>query len=723
MHANSRFSSALILGLIMLTLFGCSETTKQADPLPELTSIAHFPYVQGDSIYTFNPELGTSDVLANSDTGLIIALDTDVSKSEKIDNENNVEIEVFTHTATAEYIAYANKQTLHLIDLNTRYDHEIFSFKEDKKFDPVSQTLVDAEESYICDIQKSIVLDEETRLEKKILYKDELKLYVKTSLQEDCTESEEAPFSYWQINIEESSATYTRRRTILKEHTHKHTHVHDHSDSDHDHEHSDELIQQDKADLNNNLLINHEHEHESHTHDFVYGPDHFHDFLTKSEVDAVHNAPIDKEIKTYQEIQFETHPILKGQKTTIESIDEALMYSGMPVVDIRNRNFGYIGLNSSTNTYKFYSIDLDTFKKSFLWELSNENFTNTNKSILTLSDLEKMTPRYNRLSNFQYVGEDILVLSNNQLIYFTLTELFDDDESETRELSVSNPAFISLLDDPPLEERMKYNAQSKRAAIIENMDVWEIEFAEEGQSTKTLIKRYNEPNLITLSASFIGDELFVEKIFEDAGIIETSMTSLHTSGLEDQTLIQRTVDKIITQKLDTDILITRSDNFSQILSTTHFGPDFNNPFFTDLDNSLWTLNSTDYRGYTEKNIITFLRSDDNPDLANSIEAPKLFILDKIIDITVEDDDDNSSDNEFPEGFNGVGEDFGFVRQAITGASKVVIFSDLYGFIEVQNIDETSSTYFFSNEKSSFNFDNEFKEMKLLDPSNTTETSE
>lgn len=699
MSVKHCFSIASVLGLLLLSA-ACSETTKQAEPLPDLITKAYFPFVRDNAIYTFDPVSGDSELLAESETGMIIALDTDLSRSDKRVNEVNVEEEFFNHTSTAEYYVYANKQTLHLYDLNTRYDHQLFSFNEDQKYDPESQSFIDAEPSYICDIQKSVILDEETRVVRTVLYKDELKVYVKTSLQEDCLDDPEN-FDYWQINIEESDETFQIRRRILKEHTHKHDHFHDHDDNqyqyqgDHSHDHTDEFIEAIEATGEIFDPNDHEHEH-THTHDFVYGEDHYHDFLTKEEVDAVHNDPVGNDIKTYQEVQFETHPILVGKKTTVESINEALMYTGKPVVDISKRTFGYLGLNSQTNTYHFYSVNLDSFEKRPLWSMTSDDFTNTNRPNLALSDLEKATPKFNRCTNFEYIDDHVLISSNNKLFYFTLTELFDDDENQARQAAITTPVFTSAVNTPALNERRKYNANNSRMVIVEGMDIWSIDFLTERPFTKQLIKRYNEANLNSVNAAYLGSELLVHKHFEELGTSEQALTILQQTGLEDQTLIPKTEDELSLQTLDTDILMTRYDSIDQTLSATHYGANFTSLFLDSLIDALWAEDSVDYRNYNEENVITLLHSPFLNASPFTIETPTLYFFDQ-----------QNMDNL------GLGEDFGLIPQEVAKAHQVVIYDNLYGLIEVEDSNNNFSTYFFSNSKNAFNFDNQFKIMKEL----------
>ena len=340
MNAKSRFLATTLAYVLIATLYGCSKSTKEAEALPELISAVNFPFIKNDTIYSFNPETGDSEALATAETGLILALDTDESNKETDDEDN----EFFAHSIEAEYFVYANKQTLHIYDINTRKDHQIYDFKNDISFDPESQKITTKTNNYICDIQKIVTWDEDTRLSKIVLYKDELGVYVKTSNLSDCSDPT-GIYNYWQIIIKTMDETFTIRRNTLLTHTHINRHFHDHDDENyplaasHKHEHT---LKKGEPDKNGEEFDpnDHDHKHE-HDHDFLFEDTHPHDFLSKEEVDAVHN-----DLRN-QKIIFETHPLFIGKKTTLESIDEALMYSGKPVIDTANRRFGYLGFNTT----------------------------------------------------------------------------------------------------------------------------------------------------------------------------------------------------------------------------------------------------------------------------------------------------------------------------------------------------------------------------------------
>jgi hypothetical protein len=680
MNAKSIFSATTIAYIVIITLSGCSKSTKEAEALPEIISAIDFPYISNNTLYSFNPENGDSELLAVFDTGLILALDTDESTSDLDDNN----AQNFIHSVGAEYFAYANQQTLHVYDVQTRKDHQVYDFKNDIIFDPETQKIQARTNRYICDIQKIVTWDDEARLSKSVLYKDEFGVYVKTSSIDDCSDIS-GSFDYWQINFEESSEDFSIRRKTLLEHSHKHAHIHDHNDEDyefadlHNHEHSLE---------NGELENNHEHGHK-HTHDFLFEDSHIHNLLTKDEVDSVHNS------FRNQEVKIETHPLFIGKKTSLTSIDEALMYSGRPVIDLPSRKFGYLGLNTKEQSYKFYSVKTETLKKALLWELPNDSFDllENNYASLNLSDLEKLSPKSNRFSTFRYINSDILISVKNKIIFFTLEELFDDDKAKAREARIATPLFTSNISNPKLSSRIKYNSINKKMVITENKDIFSIDFSTDLLEEVKLIKRFNEPNLVNLESTYISDNILVEKNFLNQDITQSSIVLLQETGLEDLTVLTKTLNSISTINLVNETLINLSDANFQTRSAEYFSDTLITPL--RFDDSIWSLDSVDYRTFEQIDVASIFSSDVSFfNEQNSIIKPKLYLFDE---------------NE-P---NGQGEDFGSVPQDIIGASRVIIFTDLYGIVEVTNTDSTTSMYFFSNQESSFNFDNQYKNMKLL----------
>lgn len=701
-NAKFSFFVAAIISAFVSTLSGCSESTKEAKPLPDIISKVHHPYIKGNALFSFEPESGESEKLIESELGMFLALDTD--KSNPVSNENGSE--TFENTSSAEYFIAANKQTLHLYDLNTRKEHLIFSFKDDLVVLAENNELTPAPESYICDIQKVITLDEDARLGKVILYKDELKVYVKTSYNSDCTSNNQA-YTYWQIDIINSQEeTYTIRRKTLLEHSHDHTHFHDHNDpnyalaDEHNHEH---ILETGEPDLNNNGMEfdqnNHEHTH-SHLHDFIYSDDHFHEHLTKEEIDATHNSP------RYQQITFETYPVLTGKQTSLEGIDEALMYSGKPVVDVENRVFGYIGLNTKENSYKFYSVieSNQIIKKELLWTLKSDLFSNIDTQIDPLSSLEKLVGAYNRRSNFIYANKSIVLTAKDKLLYFTFEELFDDDEAEAREQRLLSPIFTSANDFGNTQSNFEYNSLRNTMVIVEDLKVWFVDFTEDSFSSPQFVKDFslnnNSQNIPSaIKAEFFNGEIIVTKYFESNSNVMTSIISLQKRGLESNTIVPKTNNTIASTLVSfrTTIDSQETKNNKVIISINDSGNSTLDSIILDeissvssgfVSDTIYIPNALDFR--TVSDITPYLQSDYMQLSPNSLRSPNLYLA-----------RDNTVEN------------FGEVPDEVTQVKRAVIFDDIYGLVEIVDTDNVENLYFFTIGRTSYNLDNEFKYMKKL----------
>ena len=676
-HRSSLSVLTLFLVCLIMLTSGCSETTKQAPSPDKLVFPVYFPLIENANLYSLENsiEYGVAakenqenileqKLLLTSPTGLILALDTDQSAK---DTEGS--IETFIHTPLPEYIAYAKKHTLHIYDLNTRFDHQVYSFETDEFFEAQQQS--DKSPTwFICDIQKVITWDEESRLSKKVLFKDELAVYVKTSSQEDCSAPVEG-FKFWQINIETSTnddETFTIRRRILKEHSHNHKHFHDHDNendelfAEHDHQHTLEEGELDEDGLPF-VSNNHKHKH-THSHDFVYGPEHAHELLTQEEKDEEHNDPRN------HEIEFETHPKLIGKRTTITSIDEALMYSGTPVIDIAARNFGYLGLNSTDEAFKFYSVNFDTLEKKLLWSQHDENLAGLTNHPMKQADWKTLVPAYNRPLNFLNVNNGIAIFANALLFNFSLESIFDDDATETIAQSLSNPLFSSNVISYPISQRSQYNPVEHKMVIVEDKQLWLIDF-NTTPPIPTLIKTYNEPNLYSLFAQPMGGNIMVTKDFSENELITSSITTIQENGLEINTLLAKTPDtlRVIPQRDESLVTIIDSDNGS--ISAKYFLNNFGSPIPVLLE-TMWVNRSFDYRDNVETQIIAQLSSNNLPIIPGTIEQPSVYIL---------DNEDSA----------GRGEKITEIPDAAQSASGLVIFNEFYSIVEYTNSENILTT--------------------------------
>ena len=681
-HRRSLSVLTLFLSCTLLLTSGCSETTKEAPPLDEIIFPVSFPYIENSSLYSIESDshfglaaeegdsLDASEIpeyklLFDAPSGLILALDTDQSTKSTEDG-----VDAFEHTFMPEYIAYAKAQTLHIYDLNTRHDHQVFSFEQDEFFEP-SEANDQSLPNFICDIQKVITWDEDSRLSKRELFKDELAVYVKTSSADDCTEPDDG-FQFWQINIEESTKKrdeFTIRRKVLKEHTHEHRHFHDHDNPDdelfdkHSHQHA---LEKDEFDEDSQEFFDpndHKHKHK-HSHEFIYGPEHEHEQISQAEIDAVHNDPKNHEVK------FETHKGLFGKKTTITSIDEALMYSGTPVIDLAAMEFGYLGLNSKENAYKFYQVNLDTLEKRLLWTLTSEHFTDLINTHSSLVDWRALVPKYSRPASFQTLNGNIGIYANQKLFYFPIESLFDDDASEIREQILANPLFSSSISSPALNERTHYNQANKIMSIIEDNQIWLIDF-NETPALAILWKTINESNLDSLEAHMMQSGVLTVKRFTENDIPMFSITAIQSDGLENRTIIPRSSNKITLTYLQGEAFANIIDQTDQTLKARHL-PNTSGTLPPELLNTLWVEESLDYRNNTETKIISQLSSDFLNSIPETIEQPGLYILNK---------------NE-P---NRRGEFIMEVSESVKHATGLVIFNKFYSLLEYRNSENTITT--------------------------------
>lgn len=691
MTNNTRAYIWIILASLILGTLGCSETTKEAEPLPDLIQSVKFPYINNNTLSSFNPETGELITLDTYNNNLILALDTDKSKK-KTDNTTTIS---FDHTTTPEFFVYAKEQSLHIFDLENNKSHKIYSFANEKVFDPNTNQISKATNSFICDIQKVVIWDDEAKTARKELFKDELSVFVKTSLNENCSDNPDS-YNYWKINIVEDKDEYTLRRKVLLEHTHKHQHFHDHDDENYEyadlHKHV-HILKADEKDENGQNFDpnNHTHSH-THTHDFVYGHEHQHDFLSKEEVDEIHDNP------KYHEIKYETYPKLIGKKTTLVSIDEALMYSGKPVIDKTNRRFGYLGFNTSESSYKFFMVNPESeeFRYTELWELHNENFDINND--FSLTNLERLSNKDNRLQNFDYIDSNIWITANNKIYYFTLEEIFDDDKIEEREYRIEHPLFTSSIMEPSLSNRAKYNEENKSFLITEGLDVWRVDLTKGPISEPHLVRRHIESTLQSIDTYDLSGKIAIQKHFIENSETQTSLVLTENDGLENLTVIPKTQFQINTLSLKNTLLFNSIENNSEYKFADYYI--LGSSSTTRLNESVWGLDAIDYRELTEESVITLLTSETTPAFFGSIASPILYLFD--LDESL-----------------GQGEAFGYIPEDLTSANKIIFLNEMYGIINITNIEGEEKDYFFSNLKSSFNFDNEYKVMKLLSP----ETSE
>lgn len=681
---KSTHGQSILLYLLaswMVFLSGCSETTKEAEPQPDIVFPVTFPLINDSKLYSVeaNAHFGlpakdgnssayqlSEELLLEIPTGLLLTLDTDPSDKSSVDG-----VDTFTNTALPEYLAYvdADKQTLRLYDLDTRHNHELYSFTND----PLIKTEIQINEDedvtfiyeidrFICDIQKVVTWDDEARLAKKVLFKDELAVYVKTSTISDCSQPQEG-FEYWQINIVESSEEpFKIRRKTLKQHTHEHRHLHDHDNPDYEyadlHNH-DHLLEEGERDENGEPFNPKDHTHKhTHTHDFIYSFQHEHEHLSQDEIDAVHNDTLN------HEVVIESHPFLIGRKTTFTSLDEALMYSGEPVIDLDARTFGYLGLNGTESAFKFFEVNLDTLEKRLLWSAQSENLSNTINTPWKNTNWHALVPRQNRFINYSDINGYIVVATHKNLFVFTKDNLFDDDAVEERANSLASPLFTSSYSDPRIWNRTHYNDENHKMVIAENNQVWQVDF-EEAVPKAALLKTFNDTNLVSIEAKMMASEIMVIKRFENNETTFTSITAIQESGIEVGTILNKTEDSIsVFNQGPNSFLNIRSSDPDQQLSARFLLSDFGSPFSL-LTDTLWLQNTLDYRSMLEKQLVSQISSENLSAIPGTLEEPEIYLF-EIIPTPSR------------------GENIGNIPDAVRDVSSLVLFNDQYTILEYQN---------------------------------------
>ena len=207
--------TALTLALL-LTLIGCSDSsTISTIAPPQFVPEVTYPFIDDNILYEFDPTLnddnldntGTSKStqLVGSANELIISIDTDQSTF-KEDEEGNI---YQAHSALPEYVAFTQENSLFLYDLETRYTHLLYDFtaasnpNNDPENDPET----------ICDLQKSVTVDEESFNQNEILFKDELLVYVQASSSGDCTQT--TLNAFYAIKITESATDTFEIRQLV----------------------------------------------------------------------------------------------------------------------------------------------------------------------------------------------------------------------------------------------------------------------------------------------------------------------------------------------------------------------------------------------------------------------------------------------------------------------------------------------------------------------------
>jgi len=707
MNLTTSLTNVLTPCLFVLCLTACSESKTPSETLPDMVERVSFPYFKNFTLFGFNPLSGETEELVSSNKSLMITLDIDTSETESSESEDNEES--ITHSPLPEYVIYVRDQSLYLYDLETRYSHTLLSFAADN-----TNTI----DSYICDLRKVITLDDFARKDKKVLYKEEKKVYIKTSELEDCS-GDAASFTYLQINIEESpTETFQARRIVLNEHKHKHTHDHDHEG---DHEHTHTLGTDEPDPDNNNSPFDpsfHAHEH-THTHDLdLFGDLDVHQYLTNEEINEAHNNTINTSILKndviYQEVKFETHKVLVGK---IRPAEPALMYAGRPIVDIENEQFGYLGFDPIEAAYKFYYIrDIITLEKELLWQVSDEEFLTQPISPSPLIDSEILSATTNRPSNYVILNDGLVLEHNWKVIKFNLADLFDDDTDTERDFSLSNPIFTRTEEASYKKANMHYNTGTNKIAIEDNGNIYQLDNAD--LSSPTLLRQLGS-DILDIKIKQLNDDIFVEKIFE---INESSYTAISNSTSLERTLFSRNSDKHSFTYLDNELFISYFDAPSNSLKADALNNSLNYSFDEPENNAFWALTEDLLQSYETSEYIALVTSGDDTEQASDLTTlsnPNIYTFNPQLPSNPGPDFVPDLDLDLTSlGQGNYGTLIGEIDSDIYAVKKIMILNKYYGFVELYESafdaeNDTPKAYFFPPETSSVNLNDSFGGMKLM----------
>jgi hypothetical protein len=561
---------ALLLGWIF-AITGCSEANKTIEPLPPLVEDLSFPFLHDGALYELDPLEGTQSkvqssaafekdrIWIESPENLIIFLDTDQSVEVKTEDDSELK-----HTVLPEYAIFSRDASIYIFDLHTRKANKLITLTN-------SDT---GSDEVICDLREVVTIDEESLTSDIILYKNEEKVYVKTSVS-DCAQE---PFNYYQINIvSDPDNSFEVIRHTLSEHDHLSKHEHDHDNTHtHNHAHESGEIGDDGLPFDQN---NHLHSHK-HSHELQFGDLSEHKYLSKEEIDAVHDD------KANIEIEFEQHQELIGRKRIS---NEALMYSDHPIVDFSNNEFGYLGFDQSNNSYEFYSTDLDTLQKTLVWTLELDDI-----DVPALSSPREISPRNNLAVQFSYVGNSILFLHNKSLVLLPLLALFDDDQEIERESRFENPLYTFEEDD-----RFSYSFSSSSQAIFirDGNKILQITDLSLNGSAE-LIKTYPSDQIENITLFEYSSLLSIKKDFhfddKESNLTLSSVVGLSLEQNLETTIINAREQYLKLQIEDDSLLLTTiesDDNSTLEAHSSSSGAALSNS--TGLINSIWGLD-TDY---------------------------------------------------------------------------------------------------------------------------------
>jgi len=629
-------------------LTACADSSTPEKVLPEIIEKISFPFILDNTLYNFEPKTGEKEKLAESNKSMMISLDIDQSETTTEDENTFLE-----HSALPEYVVYVEDQTIRLYDLYTTDDRVLISF---------SATNNQEENEYICDIKNLTTLDLDHLSKKEILYKDEKGFYVKTSTDENCV-GDASSFKYLQIKIVDSfTETYTIRRTILLKHAHQHTHQHDH-EPPHDHDHAVDI-----DDIENHL---HKHEHE---HDFLYVDMDEHKYA--DDPDIVHND------SKNQEIEAETHPVLVGKKYVV---DQALMYSGKPIVDLNNKQFGYLGFNNSDPepSYKFYEIIGDELDKFELWKLTNNEFS--------------IQPD-NTFGTIQEGFENTIFIEFNwKLIKLNIEDLFDDDRDKEREFSINNPIFSRTPTTFYTSVSYSINENKNIIAIRDQNTLYSFFSFTPPQNTYPILRTLNDKNLDEFEFNFLGNQIMAIKRFSENSVsLGTSITSIALSNGLERTLVGKYLGDVSYEFFpDEKLALSLEDLLNTTWNAQLYNENLGRSFPSTPENTIWA-EITDKRTIpTNSDTVISIVQSDNSTVSDVNGKPVL------VNPSLHLFDNHATDK--------LGDSLALIPGEVADVHSITMLSELFGTIKIEESTlepEQTKTYF-------FNPDDPTDEIKLM----------
>jgi hypothetical protein len=748
MHAKFCYIQHFILLATFCALAACSDSSTTEKSTIDIVEEVFFPYIQNSTLYNFNPDTGSSEKLVESNKFLMISLDIDESEAASLPGTDTTYLD---QTSLPEHIVYVEDQSLRLYDLHTRHNHILTSF---------TATTDQDNDEYICDLKPAITVDERNLAENEILFKNDTSVYIKTSTTETCTGSPSS-FRYFEIKIKESfTETFRIRRTRLLPHEHFHTHQHEHQydhdndhNGDHDHAKNDHPSDPENGDLHDSdghqieqdpnnpelpkypneaphdhshndtypdklhdhshgLNIKdrkyHEHKHE-HEHDFRYILMDEHELEEdpavspeelKEKVHKVHNNPIN------QITEIETHPVLEGKKHVI---DEALMYAGNPIVDVRNKRFGYLGLNNSDPEsaepyYKFYEYIENGDEKIELWTITNSEFS--------------IQPEDHSGAIDRNFSDAVMIEFNWKMVKWNIVDLFDDDKNTERKSSINNPLFSRSHAPEDIYNSAIYsiNKSQNTIAIYEAIDSVVVDTVTNEESiqeikmlytvstdgTQSLINTFIDDTMQLVFFTLFPNNLIAFKEFSNnSGRLSAAITY---TGLGDT--LEGSIESTLSPISDsTRAIIYPGDTLGMSVQDDS-NPNWNASYFksdltparliNDIENATWgrifdrrpISNNLEYSP-----IILQSETAVTPDLNSSATAlfePNIYLL-------------NTEDNEWK------GKLLGTVPTTVSFAYDAIIHNDLFAQITIEEtptLPKTLKTYY-------FNPDDPTTEMRLM----------